>query len=161
MLQITEFERDVIFAINTGMRRGEIFNLKWFDADMKRNVLYVRQTKTGKDRAIPINDRLRSMLENTTKVSEYVFTSPKTNGKFIDIKKGFHKALEDAKIANFRFHDLRHTCATRLADAGVNFAVIGEILGHSDIRTTKRYSHATEKAKREAMQRLVRIETSK
>lgn len=151
----------VVFAINTGMRRGEIFNLKWFDADLKRNVLYVRQTKTGKDRAIPINDKLHSMLENIPKVSEYVFTSPKTNGKFIDIKKGFHKALEDAKITNFRFHDLRHTCATRLADAGVNFAVIGEILGHSDIRTTKRYSHATENAKREAMQKLVKIETSK
>ncbi len=151
----------VVFAINTGMRRGEIFNLKWFDADLKRNVLYVRQTKTGRDRAIPVNDKVLLMLENMPKVSEYVFTSPKTNGKLIDIKKGFHKALQDAKILNFRFHDLRHTCATRLADAGVNFAVIGEILGHSDIRTTKRYSHATEKAKREAMQKLAGIETGK
>lgn len=145
----------IIFAINTGMRRGEIFNLTWFDADLNRNVLNVRITKTNISRVVPMNDKVRLMLENMPKVSEYVFTSPKTNGKLIDIKKSFRKALETANIENFRFHDLRHTCATRLADANVNFAVIGEILGHSDMRMTKRYSHATEKAKREAVQKLV------
>lgn len=155
-LEDNEIARNiVVFAIHTGMRRGEIFNLKWFNADLKRGVLNVCQTKTGKDRVVPMNDTIRLMLENISKVSEYVFASPKTNGKLIDIKKSFRKALDTANIENFRFHDLRHTCATRLADANVNFAVIGEILGHSDMRMTKRYSHATEKAKREAVQKLV------
>ena len=76
-------------------------------------------------------------------------------------KKGFHKALTDAKIFNLRFHDLRHTFATRLADEGVPLSVIAELLGHSDIRMTKRYSHASDKAKREAVQKLSKIETSK
>lgn len=151
----------VIFAINTGMRRGEIFNLTWFDADLNRNVLNVRQTKTGKDRVIPMNDKVRLMLEDMPKTNEFVFTSPRTAGKLIDVKKGFRKALENAKIFNLHFHDLRHTFATRLADAGVPLSVIAELLGHSDIRMTKRYSHATDKAKREAVQKLTEIETDK
>lgn len=151
----------VIFAINTGMRRGEIFNLTWFDADLNRNILNVRQTKTGKDRVIPMNDKVQMMLEAIPKKNEFVFTSPRTNGKLIDLKKGFRKAVEEAKIFNLHFHDLRHTFATRLADAGVPLSVIAELLGHSDIRMTKRYSHASDKAKREAVQKLTEIGTSK
>jgi integrase len=146
---------------NIRMRRGEIFNLTWFDADLNRNVLNVRQTKTGKDRVVPMNDKVRLMLEGLPKTNEYVFTSPRTNGKLVDVKKGFRKALEDAKIFNFHFHDLRHTFATRLADAGVPLSVISELLGHSDIRMTKRYSHATDRAKREAVQKLTEIENDK
>jgi integrase len=151
----------VIFAINTGMRRGEIFSLTWFDADLNRNVLNVRQTKTGKDRVVPMNDKVRLMLDSLPKTNEFVFTSPRTGGKLVDVKKGFRKALEDAKIFNFHFHDLRHTFATRLADAGVPLSVIAELLGHSDIRMTKRYSHATDRAKRDAVEKLTEIETDK
>lgn len=151
----------VIFAINTGMRRGEIFNLTWFDTDLNRNVLNVRQTKTGKDRVIPMNDKVRLMLESMSKTNEFVFSSPRTNGKLVDVKKGFRKAMENAKIFDLHFHDLRHTFATRLADAGIPLSVIAELLGHSDIRMTKRYSHATDKAKREAVQKLTEIETDK
>lgn len=151
----------VIFAINTGMRRGEIFNLSWFKVDLNQNVLNVCQTKPNVDRVVPMNDTVRSMLENMSKVSEYVFTSPRTNGKFIDIKKGFRKAVDDAKIFDLHFHDLRHTFATRLADAGVPLSVIAELLGHSDIRMTKRYSHAMDEAKREAVQKLTEIEPRK
>jgi integrase len=150
----------IIFAVNTGMRRGEIFNLTWFDLDFNRNVLNVRQTKTGKDRVIPMNDKIRLILENMPKTNEFVFTSPRTNGKLVDVKKGFRKALEEAKIFDFHFHDLRHTFATRLADMGVPLSVIAELLGHSNIRMTKRYSHATDKAKLEAVQKLAKIKTN-
>lgn len=61
-----------------------------------------------------------------------------------------------AQIKDLRFHDLRHTAATRMADAGINVVVIAEILGHGDIRTTKRYSHAMEEAKREAVEKLAK-----
>lgn len=94
------------------------------------------------------------MLEGLPKASSYVFPSPKTGERLIDIKRKFDEARTAAKIADFRFHDLRHTAATRLADAGINVIVIAEILGHGDIRTTKRYSHAMEEAKREAVEKL-------
>ena len=67
----------------------------------------------------------------------------------IDIKHSLDEARRAAKIADFRFHNLRYTAATRLADAGVSVVVIAEILGQGDIRTTKRYSHARNQPKRE------------
>jgi integrase len=85
------------------------------------------------------------------KASEFVFPSPKTNGKLDNVKRSFNRAKSDAKITDFHFHDLRHTFATRLVDAGVSITVLAELLGHSDIRMTKRYAHATEKSKRDAV----------
>ncbi|HEX7998662.1 MAG TPA: site-specific integrase [Pyrinomonadaceae bacterium] len=146
----------VTMAIHTGMRRGEIFNLRWFDVDFSRGVIHVRNTKTSKDRVVPMNAAAREMLERQPKTSGYVFPSPKTGGRLVDIKKKFNEACATAEIDDFRFHDLRHTAATRLADAGVNVIVIAEILGHGDIRTTKRYSHAMEEAKREAVEKLAK-----
>jgi integrase len=68
-----------------------------------------------------------------------------------DIKNAFRAALRGAKIEGFRFHDLRHTAGTRMADAGVPITAIADILGHADVRTTMRYAHATEEAKRRAV----------
>lgn len=78
-----------------------------------------------------------------------------------DIKHGFVSACEDAKVIDFKFHDLRHTAATRLADAGADPFVIAEILGHSDLRMTKRYTHATDERKRQALERLAQFSSSK
>lgn len=85
---------------------------------------------------------------------EVVFASPKTGGLFTDIKHGFVAACDKAGVADFHFHDLRHTAATRLADAGADPFVIAEILGHSDLRMTKRYTHATDQRKRQAIEQL-------
>jgi integrase len=105
-------------------------------------------------RDVPMNATVRGLLERLPKTSGHVFPSPKTGGQVVDIQRPFGEACETAKIKDFRFHDLRHTAATRLADAGVNVVVIAEILGHGDIRTTKRYSHALDESKREAVEKL-------
>ncbi len=126
------------------MRRGELFNLKWFDVDFARGVIHVRNTKTDRDRVVPMNEDVRQMLERQPKASGYVFPSPRTGERLVDIKYKFDEARKAAGISDFRFHDLQHTTATRLADAGENVVVIAELLGHGDIRTTKRYSHAME-----------------
>lgn len=73
-----------------------------------------------------------------------------------DLKKKFQTAREKAKLENFRFHDLRHTFATRMASAGVDIFTLAELLGHSDVRITKRYAHGTEENKRLAVEKLVR-----
>jgi integrase len=146
----------VIFALNTGMRRGEIFGLQWFDVDFARDLVKVRNTKNGKNRMIPMNQTVRELLSFIPKANEYVFASPKTGGKLTDLKKKFQLAREKAKLENFRFHDLRHTFATRMANAGVDIFTLAELLGHSDIRITKRYAHGTEENKRLAVEKLVR-----
>jgi integrase len=154
-----EWLRNVVtMAVHTGMRRGEIFKLKWFDVDFQRGLIHVRDAK-GKDtktvsRDVPMSGAVRGMLEGMPKTSGHVFPSPKTGGQLVDIKRPFGLACDAAKIKGLRFHDLRHTAATRMADAGINVVVIAEILGHGDIRTTKRYAHAMDEAKREAVEKL-------
>lgn len=144
----------VTIALHTGMRRGEIFNLKWFDVDFIRFFIQVRESKANKKRLIPMNTTIRTLLGNMKRRNEYVFPSPKTGGKLTDIKRSFHKAIKEADIKDFRFHDLRHTAATRMADAGADAFTLMKILGHSDIKMTSRYTHATDSAIRRAVENL-------
>src|ERR671919_595553 len=83
--------------------------------------------------------------------AEYVFTNPNTGTRYTDVKKSVSAACREAGIANFTFHDLRHTFGTRLADAGVDVVKIKELMGHASIVTTMRYIHATDQGKRGAI----------
>lgn len=141
----------VICALQTGMRRGEIFNLKWENIDFEYGYIELLKTKSGKPRKIPISETLMSILNNQPKISEYVFVNSETNNPFVDIKHSFSSALKKANIKNFRFHDLRHTVATRLVEKGIDLVVVKEILGHSKIDTTMRYAHAVPKRKLDAI----------
>jgi integrase len=147
----------IVMAINTGMRRGEIFDLKWFDVDLNRRIVHVRQSKSGRPRTIPLNATAQMLLTGLPKTSQYVFPSPKKSERRVnDVGRQFERAVKKAKIVDFHFHDLRHTAATRMADAGADPFTLAAILGHSDIRMTARYTHATDEAKRRAVDRLVK-----
>ena len=84
--------------------------------------------------------------------STYVFPSPRTNERLVEIKYSFARAVREAKIADLRFHDLRHTAATRMGDAGADAFTLSAIFGWSDIRMAMRYTHAMEDAKRRAVE---------
>lgn len=144
----------VTVALHTGLRRGEIFNLKWFDVDFVRRLIQVRESKTNKKRLVPVNETVRVLLDGLKRKSEYVFPSPKTGGRLDNVKHSFSRAVNEAKIRDFRFHDLRHTAATRMADSGADAFTLMKILGHSDIRMTARYTHATDTALRRAVTNL-------
>lgn len=141
----------VITALQTGMRRGEILNLKWSNIDFDFRFIELLETKSGKSRKIPISDKLMEILEQQPKISDFVFINPITGKPYTNIKKAWHTALKEADIKNFRFHDLRHTVATRLAESNIDLAVVKEVLGHADIQTTMRYAHAVPKRKLEAI----------
>ena len=143
-------------AINTGMRQGEIFDLTWFDVDLLRGVIHIRVSKNGKDRFVPINQTVRAMLEGLPHSNEHVFPSPRTKGRLVDVKRRFDFAKSEAGIKDFRFHDLRHTAATRMADCGADAFTLAAIFGWSDVRMALRYTHATDEAKRRAVENLVR-----
>jgi len=148
--------KDVVtVALHTGMRRGEIFNLKWFDLDFDRGLIQVRKTKTKLNRVVPMNARVREVFNQQRRASEFVFTSLKTGGRLKDVKKAFNTARIEAGIPDFQLRDLRHSCATRLSDIGEELVTVAEILGHTDIRMTKRYSHGMQERKREALEKLV------
>lgn len=133
------------------MRRGEILGLEWKNVDLTRGLIYVTNTKSGKDRVIPLNQAARSALESVKRMGPRVFD--------VDwIKMAWTAALNDAEISDFRFHDLRHTAATRLADAGTDAFTIAAILGHSTIQMSARYTHATDERKRRAVENMSRCQ---
>ncbi len=135
----------IIFSLNTGMRQGEILNLKWKDVDLNRKVVAVQKTKNKDPKVIPLNQTAHDMLALKSKVvsiSGYVFST--MNGTKIsrwNLKREFKNALKKACITNFRFHDLRHTFATRLVQSGVDLYRVAKLLGHRDVSTTQRYAH--------------------
>ncbi|MEW6212147.1 MAG: site-specific integrase [Acidobacteriota bacterium] len=143
----------VIVALNTGMRLREILKLRKTDVDFGREEILVTQTKTDKDRIIPMNETLRTELFNhiSRLELEYLFANPKTGKPMVSVQRTFDTARRKAKIEDFRFHDLRHTAATRMGEAGIDPFTIAAILGHSKIDMTVSYTHATEAAKRRAV----------
>jgi len=85
------------------------------------------------------------------KNTDYIFINADTGLPYKDIHRSFHAVLKQANISNFRFHDLRHAVATRLATKGIDLTVVQEILGHSKITTTQRYAHPVPQRKLEAI----------
>lgn len=154
----------IIIALNTGMRRGEILNLRWQSVDLGIKFISVERTKSGKGRKIPMNSLVeRTLWELWMKKAdnEYVFWNRRTGKPFQDVKKSFKSACCKAKIDNLRFHDLRHTFATRLVERGVDIVTVSQLLGHSSIRMTMRYSHPSPDHKRKAVENLVKMEERK
>jgi len=144
----------VTVALYAGPRRGELLKLRWANVDFGLNLINFTETKTNKNRAVPMEPIVReALLELSQQVgdAEYVFTNPDTGTRYTDVKKSFSTACREAGITNFTFHDLRHTFGARLADAGVDVVKIKELMGHASIVTTMRYIHATDQGKRGAI----------
>lgn len=144
----------VTVAIYAGPRRGELLKLRWSNVDFGLNLINFTETKTSRDRAVPMEPIVReALLELSRKSSntEFVFTNPDTRTPYTDVKKSFSAVSREARITNFTFRELRHTFGTRLADAGVDAVKIKELMGHASIVTPMRYIHATDQAKRGAI----------
>jgi integrase len=129
-------------ALLTGMRRGELLSLKW--EQIRNGFLYLTETKSGKARQIPINNRLAEVLKEVRRgnqlKSPYVFCGP--DGKrFLEVKRSFASACRRAGIEAFRFHDLRHTFASQLVMRGASLKAVQELLGHASLAMTMRYAH--------------------
>ncbi len=128
----------IVFAINTGMRRSEMLNLKSRDIDFQRRLLTVQESKNKTKRAIPMSDTVYRLLQSNKirDISGRVF-SVEPNA----VRLAFERARNKAKIEDIRFHDLRHTFATRLVQSGVDLYKVKELLGHKSISMTMRYAH--------------------
>jgi len=150
-----EYLRSIVtVAIYAGPRRGELLKLRWSDVDFALNTINFKQTKTNKDRSVPMEPIVRTVLSELHEVAgdlEYVFVNPDTGTRYTEVKRAFASACREAGISDFTFHDLRHTFGTRLADAGVDVVKIKELMGHASIVTTMRYIRATDQGKRGAI----------
>jgi integrase len=146
----------VLVSLNTGMRRGELFDLKWsaVNFDTKTITVAGATTKTSDTRHIPMNKETIGVLEAWKKQvskSPYVFPG-QGGGRFEDVKSAWLKLLERAQIDGFRWHDMRHDFASRLVMAGVPLNTVRDLLGHADIKMTLRYAHLAPETKAAAVE---------
>jgi len=136
-----------LLAVSTGMRRGEQFFLTWRTVDTQTGRIILEDTKNGERRTVvatgPALDELRKLAKVRRLDNEHVFPG-KVKGKPMDLTTPWERVLKDAEIADFRWHDLRHSFASELAMSGATLAEIAEAMGHKTLAMVKRYSHLTE-----------------
>jgi integrase len=138
----------VVLALSTGMRRAELFGLKWPDVNLKDGYLILHQTKNGERRRIPLAGLGLELLQEHAKVrrldTDLLFPGTIHKDQPIDLRTPFEKALKTAGINDFHWHDLRHCCASYLTMNGASLGEIAEILGHRTLSMVQRYSHLSE-----------------
>jgi integrase len=153
----TPLKHVILVALNTGMRKAEIYNLEWVNVNLEHNFITVtaQEAKNMKIRRIAINKSLRELLVKLNLIrngNRYVFENPKTGKPYTDLKRRWRSALERSGINDMRFHDLRHTFASHLLMNGGDLFTLKEILDHKDITTTSWYLTITTEYKSKAME---------
>ena len=136
----------IVFAINTGFRESEILNLKWKQIDFSRREITISEQKNKQTDTLPLNDAainaLKEKWNNRQKDVEYVFPSQnKTRISNRNLFRAFKNAKEKVEIENFRFHDLRHTFATRLVQSGVDIYAVQRLGRWKTMSMVARYGH--------------------
>ena len=157
----------VLFALNTGMRRGEILNLTWKAVDLPRRTITVMESKNGEKRTIPMNDAVFTLLKEKGKVRligcDWVFHSPLSKSKLFNqaLERAFSKCVKKAGIEDLHFHDLRHSFGTRLSQKGMDVLTIKALMGHKTLMMTSRYVHHNVDSLRHAVEGLNQSNSTK
>jgi len=160
-------EPEFDLALHTGMRRGEQYRLRWQDVDLRRGIITIPLSKHGEARRIQINSTSRTALlrlrehgerkenKESVRVLGVGYVCPGYEGpRKRDWRHWFQDVVEKAELSDFRWHDLRHTFASRLVMAGVPLRAVQVLMGHKCIETTLRYSHLGETELHKAVERL-------
>ncbi|HEY2038000.1 MAG TPA: site-specific integrase [Steroidobacteraceae bacterium] len=150
----------VLLAITTGARRGELLALKWTDVDLKTGRALVRESKNDEQRTLVLAGKalesLRRLKLHNSARSEWIFPNPSNHpGPFENIDGYWRAATKAAGLKNFRFHDLRHTCASYLAKEGRSLLEIANVLGHKTMSVVQRYAHLLDDDKARAVEQMI------
>ena len=158
-VMIAEAWKLVAFAIETGLRRGEQFQLQWNQVDLENGVLTLPMPKGGRTRHVPLSEEAKGILRSFDSFlrSAWVFPGLKDATQLMDsrafLRRSYEPGLRQAGITGACWHSLRHTAASRRVMAGVDLVSVKEILGHRDIQTTLRYAHLAPGHLRDAVNR--------
>jgi len=181
--ELPELYLIVLFAVTTGMRRGELLGLRWPDVDLERGVAVIHHTKNGDRRSVPIVPEVAALLREHGRVrrldNDLVFpakprkpgrrkrkqdaatpapdTAPQSKARGpLWFDSAWYAALDAAKVNDFRFHDLRHTAASYLAMSGATVPEIAAVLGHRTLQMVKRYAHLSDQHTGAVVERMTR-----
>lgn len=130
----------------TGARKREVLDARWEDIDFLRQFWRIPQTKSGRERHVPLSTAAMALLQQIPKHSDYIFANPKTNTPFISIYFSWNIARTAAGLSDVRIHDLRHSFASFLVNAGCSLYEVQKLLGHASIVMTQRYSHLNQES---------------
>ena len=153
----------ILLAMNTGLRRGELFKLRRSDIDCEKQQAKVRAAaaKSGKARHVPLNSEAfeaitRWMRQHPGDPDALVFPG-KDGNPMNNVDSSWRSVAGAAKLTDFRWHDLRHHFASRLVMSGVDLNTVRELLGHADLKMTLRYAHLAPEHKANAVAKLMRV----
>lgn len=151
----------VWLALSTGARRSDLIERKWSDFQLWDAApgIYVPETKNGDSRYLPLTGKCLEMARTAEQQRRpgisYVFARPNgRDGPFRQFDPHWYRALDAAGIEDFRFHDLRHTCASYLASGGASLLEVANVLGHRSLRMTLRYVHLSSSHKRAQLEKM-------
>lgn len=147
----------ILMAITTGARRGELLNLRVRDIDIEKKVATVHVSKNGEPRVLPLTDAVVVEIKRHGSPPADTLLFP---GKFrttepYAIEEAWRRCLRNARVKGARFHDLRHTCASYLAQNGAGLLEIADVLGHKSLKMTQRYAHLTVDHKAQLVRRVL------
>lgn len=127
----------------TGARKNELLKARWSDVNLEQKVWHIPDSKTGKPRYVPLSADAVKVIEGLVEIPgcPWLLPNPLTLKPYSDIKRAWDKARTEAGLGDLRIHDLRHSAASFMINAGTDLYAVGRILGHADHQSTMRYSH--------------------
>lgn len=142
----TQLKYIVALMLMFGCRKRELLDAKWEDVDLDRRNWRIPMSKTGKARNIPLSGKALEVLQQLPRWKEcpYVVPNPETQKPYVSLFLSWDTARKRAGLAEVRMHDLRHSFASNLVNAGQSIYVVGKLLGHSQVKTTQRYAHLSD-----------------
>jgi len=125
----------------TGARKSELLQARWEHVDLERRSWLIPDSKTGKARHVPLSESAVQVFERIPRLSAPVFANPRTGSAYTCIKHPWETARRKARLGDLHIHDLRHSAASFMINAGVDLFAVGRVLGHADHQSTMRYAH--------------------
>ena len=127
----------------TGARKSELLQAKWEHVDTAGRSWLIPDSKTGKARRVPLSSAALEVVEELVRIPNcpWLLPNPETRKPYNTIKRAWETARTEAGLPGLRIHDLRHSAASFMANAGTDLFAIGRILGHADHQSTMRYAH--------------------
>jgi integrase/recombinase XerD len=146
LANVAAYMRPVItLAVETGLRKEELFSLTVSAIDLSRREIRLDQTKSGVPRRVPLTDialtTIKTLVAQPTRPRTFYLFAKADGTRYAHMNKGFNAACRRATITDLRWHDLRHTFASWFVQSGGDLYHLSRILGHSTVQMTTRYSH--------------------
>lgn len=138
-----QLEAIVQLLLLTGARKGELLKARWVDVNLDKRTWHIPDSKTGKPRYVPLSMDAVKVIKGLVEIPNcpWLLPNPLTRKPYSDIKRSWDAARSEAGLKDLRIHDLRHSAASFMINAGIDLFAVGKILGHSDHQSTMRYSH--------------------